>query len=49
MIKKTILYIVIAYLVICALCYWMNSSNWQDKDVISAQEKFARFIFPFKS
>ena len=39
--------VVLSYLAICAFMYLYNKDNWGDIEVVSAQEKFSRFINPF--
>lgn len=48
-----ILIIIVLYFALAAFRYWMDSSNWIDKDAIPSQEKVARYAWfithPFKS
>lgn len=44
---KITLAVVLSYLAICAFMYLYNKDNWGDIEVVSAQEKFSRFINPF--
>ena len=45
--KKKLLYILVAYLVICAFFYWFNRSFYNEGD--NATEKFIQFIDPLGS
>lgn len=45
--KKKLLYILVAYLVICAFFYWFNRGFYNEGD--NATEKFIQFIDPLGS